>query len=588
MMSAKHVVRSFASANFVALLLVPLLLRADATIRYKTEMKPRLPVPGMDWISVIYMKGYKGARVSGGQTIVADFAKNEITVIDKERKKYVTILAPEYERRMAEMIPKVEAGSKFLDARVTRCESNKTSHKEVIQGIQAEEIVQTCSVSMKVPENMPEAAAAIASMGIKVVTHIWCASPAERHRVPGLWQLSGYELWQKYFVNPTQTVNEMTGGMAITMEDLQKDQSAILQLTMDMYTKTNFVQGFAALPSEPAMTISQEVVELSTAPLDDSLFQVPADCAPTTFGDLTNGLRQAMKTPRRQSSQPGPTNVKAYVPSLKPLPGSEPESAAYEAQGSVELLITVSPNGTVDDAEVLSGPEPLRQSAITAVKARTYRPVLRAGAPVAAYTTASVYFIDPKKPGAAGFSMSAQKAEASERVARIAEVFPRSPQQVLADLEQDSTGGDKERRYYALSDLEHFALATGADDKAAAYANEWLSGARENPEDWSYGNAVHDGHVTLGLVALRRDDIATARRELLEAAQTPGSPQLNSFGPDMTLANELLKHGEREAVLEYLTLCRKFWKVGGSRLDSWSDAIRKGETPVFGGNLKLH
>jgi hypothetical protein len=55
----------------------------------------------------------------------------------------------------------------------------------------------------------------------------------------------------------------------------------------------------------------------------------------------------------------------------------------------------------------------------------------------------------------------------------------------------------------------------------------------------------------------------------------------------MTLANELLKRGEREAVLDYFALCRKFWKLGGSQLDAWSDAVRKGETPVFGGNLNL-
>ena len=90
----------------------------------------------------------------------------------------------------------------------------------------------------------------------------------------------------------------------------------------------------------------------------------------------------------------------------------------------------------------------------------------------------------------------------------------------------------------------------------------------------------------LGLVALRNDDVAKAREQLLEAGKTTGSPLLNSFGPNMTLASELLQKGERDAVLAYFELCRSFWRMGDQRLDSWSDLVRKGETPVFGPNLR--
>ncbi len=97
--------------------------------------------------------------------------------------------------------------------------------------------------------------------------------------------------------------------------------------------------------------------------------------------------------------------------------------------------------------------------------------------------------------------------------------------------------------------------------------------------DWNYGNAVHAGHSVLGLVALRNGDVSRAREQLLEAGKTPGSGQLNSFGPNMILASELLKKGESDVVLQYFDLCRKFWKMGGAQLDSWSETVRKGGKP---------
>ncbi|HVW10013.1 MAG TPA: hypothetical protein VHC90_15600 [Bryobacteraceae bacterium] len=98
---------------------------------------------------------------------------------------------------------------------------------------------------------------------------------------------------------------------------------------------------------------------------------------------------------------------------------------------------------------------------------------------------------------------------------------------------------------------------------------------------FSSGNAIHAGHSVLGLVALHSGDTGTAREELLAAGRTPGSPQLDSFGANMLLASELLKKGERDTVLEYFELCRKFWKMGGAQLDSMSATVKQGGTPAF-------
>jgi tetratricopeptide (TPR) repeat protein len=134
-----------------------------------------------------------------------------------------------------------------------------------------------------------------------------------------------------------------------------------------------------------------------------------------------------------------------------------------------------------------------------------------------------------------------------------------------------------------LQSLAKAALAANKPQKAKEYAEKMLS---QNSSGWNYGNNIHHGNIVLGKIALASDDLDEAKKRLIEAGKTPGSPQLNSFGPDMALAKELLQKGEKDVVLEYLELCSKFWKSGKDRLDKWSVVVKDGKIPDFGFNLK--
>jgi hypothetical protein len=118
-------------------------------------------------------------------------------------------------------------------------------------------------------------------------------------------------------------------------------------------------------------------------------------------------------------------------------------------------------------------------------------------------------------------------------------------------------------------------------DEARQMAERALEMAPRFRQDWSYGNAIHAAHSVLGLLALRNGDEATAIAELHRAGETPGSPQLDSFGPDMQLAKDLLRRGHVEAVLAHFEQCRKFWELGGASLKIWERMIRTGRTPNF-------
>ena len=140
-------------------------------------------------------------------------------------------------------------------------------------------------------------------------------------------------------------------------------------------------------------------------------------------------------------------------------------------------------------------------------------------------------------------------------------------------------------RFVGLQDAARRDLARRRYPQAEAKAAELLALAERFPHNWDYGNAIHHGHLILGRVALVRGDVGRACRELVAAGHTPGSPQLNSFGPNCQLAFELLKIGQVTPVLEFLELCRTFWNPRSSRASVWIEELRAGATPNFGPNL---
>jgi tetratricopeptide (TPR) repeat protein len=161
-------------------------------------------------------------------------------------------------------------------------------------------------------------------------------------------------------------------------------------------------------------------------------------------------------------------------------------------------------------------------------------------------------------------------------------------EETLSNLEK-SLPSDPKARFFKLSEVATAAYDAGDYDKAETYANELLSEASQNQTNWNYGNAVFQGNMILGLVALKRDNnVSQAESYLFAAGRTPGSPQLISFGPNMSLAKDLLAAGEQDAVVDFLDECGNFWKADGGKLSDWKNTIRNGGTPNFGPNLNYH
>ena len=166
--------------------------------------------------------------------------------------------------------------------------------------------------------------------------------------------------------------------------------------------------------------------------------------------------------------------------------------------------------------------------------------------------------------------------------------YPPLMQQIAATnflraMEELTSAKSELGRYIALSAAAKSAFVFGKTEDARSYASELL--ALDEKFKGAVGNAVHDGNLVLGRIAALEGQMEEAKHCLLEAGKTAGSPALGTFGPNMSLARDLLQNGEQETVLQYFDLCRKFWGSGNDKLTQWTEEVRAGTMPDFGANL---
>lgn len=116
---------------------------------------------------------------------------------------------------------------------------------------------------------------------------------------------------------------------------------------------------------------------------------------------------------------------------------------------------------------------------------------------------------------------------------------------------------DEGWRALSAGDLE------GAEEAAARalIAND----APNNEGEWPAGDRQHMAHILLGYVCLRRGDVDGAATELIRSAQVEATPVLGSFGPDLSLAWQLLVAGKGDEVAHFAQLFSRFWEGPRSR-----------------------
>jgi hypothetical protein len=222
-------------------------------------------------------------------------------------------------------------------------------------------------------------------------------------------------------------------------------------------------------------------------------------------------------------------------------------------------------------------------------------------APAQVKGNAGIFFAQTDDPKAEGLLTAAEAADGQNPAwpAALADLYTaharssplgsqaeqQAAQSAERELEKAWTLNGSSNRDPSLSTLAKLAVVAGEDAKAAQFAtillNTFKLGAGQGP--LSVGGPIHDGNMVLGQVALHKGDRAGAEQYLLKAGATPGSPQMDVFGPNFSLARDLLVAGSKDVVLKYCDEVAKFW--GDAKLAKWRKDIAAGQTPDFGDNL---
>ena len=283
-------------------------IRADVTVRYRTTAtaSPIMPPEAQDQLKkagsapiTMFVKGSTGYTLIGNFASVVDLAKQTTTVMNTDKKTFASVAMNDYEQAVSTIIANPSAETKTVLANMdTKVESKKTGRKVTIQGIVAEErqIVMTMSIKGATAQEPP-------GQMMRMVMEIWSAAPGEAARVPALAEIDRFSALTKTAMDPTAMIQRMLGpysGMAKGYDALSKElvdhQTLVLRSHVSIYVPamTEAVSALARSgrqvpafdPNGPLSEVTQEVVELSTAPVAASAFEVPASFQQSTVGEI--------------------------------------------------------------------------------------------------------------------------------------------------------------------------------------------------------------------------------------------------------------------------------------------------------------
>jgi hypothetical protein len=205
-----------------------------------------------------------------------------------------------------------EQARSVLASMKSNLESRSTGRTAAIQGVQTEEHEFVLTIDLPLPGGP-----AAGSPFMKMVMQVWTAQPEEAQRVAALRELKNYRTSAGSALNPAEMIKEVLNGLpgmgdnlSTMIAEMSKDGGVSMRMHVELFAPVlallsqqlpqppGQAPGPALDPNAALMQINQEVVELSTGPLDDALFEVPADYQPASLEEILKEAVPPPTTPR--------------------------------------------------------------------------------------------------------------------------------------------------------------------------------------------------------------------------------------------------------------------------------------------------
>jgi hypothetical protein len=175
----------------------------------------------------------------------------------------------------------------------------------------------------------------------------------------------------------------------------------------------------------------------------------------------------------------------------------------------------------------------------------------------------------------------------------------KEPSDLLVEAEA-TVARDSARQWGGIAALAYAAkaaLEAGENKKARGFAERALKladayvAARPQYSDSDHARsrngvpaADYYANFVLGRLALVDGDVRSAEQFLLASGRTAGDATLSSYGPNLSLALELLKRGDDgtwTVVAQFVDQLKSFWRVSPSPFDGWKRQIAERQIPDF-------
>jgi TonB family protein len=368
--------------------------RADLTLRYTVETKIGSGAPSALAKTLeqqmaatppqgrsIRIKGDKTLSKVGALMAIIDNSTSAITLLNAATKQYAQVSSAEVIDGLRASLPAAPAA--LLKNMKFDVQTSKTGQFAMFSGMRAEEHLMAITVSMDVP-GTPEGPL------IRMETHTWLANPDELNRIPAL---------RQYAVTAQRAMNVGAAGDA--MEKLFEQLPGVAEKMRVLTDEAASNAGSLAMkiqaalyipkadPNAPMLTMTTDLAEISSDPIDDSVFAVPPDFQLAAPAELVKALTPARAAPAPQNLAPGEQisrvggGVSAPSVIYKRDPEYTKEALRAKLEGTVTLNIVVDKEGTPRNIQIV---QPLGlgldEKAIETVSQWKFRPGQKDGQPV--------------------------------------------------------------------------------------------------------------------------------------------------------------------------------------------------------------